>query len=353
MSATLKDIAATTGLSVTQVSRALNDHDDVSAETKARVRDAARALDYRPNLSARRLASGRSGIVGLVLPPEGRTPRDSMVVQMVRGLSAEFSRMGRLFVLHAAEPEEDVVAVHGRLIDGGSLDGFVLIEPVPDDPRIAYLRSRGVPLVLHGRTEDRPNYPFFDLDNREVGRRLTRMLLERGHRRIGFVNGLPEMCYVMRRSEGWQEALREAGVAPAPELQEFGAMSESHGALATLRMMSESGPRPTGLIAGNMLIAKGIYGALSMLGLRVPEDVSVVVHDDQLPGEDLMAMPATSGTRSPLAESWAPLARALIGAIENRPLAELQETGQFEVVERGSVAAPGPEFRTASEPFRA
>ena len=77
MSATLKDIAASTGLSVTQVSRALNDHDDVSAETKIRVREAANALNYRPNLSARKLASGRSGIVGLVLPPQDRTPRDS------------------------------------------------------------------------------------------------------------------------------------------------------------------------------------------------------------------------------------------------------------------------------------
>lgn len=340
MSATLKDIAARTGLSVTQVSRALNDHDDVSADTKIRVREAATTLNYRPNLSARKLASGRSGIVGLVLPPQDRTPRDSMFVQMVRGLSSAFSRRGRLFVLHAAEEGEDVVAVHRRLIDGGSLDGFVLIEPEHDDPRVAYLQRRGVPLVMHGRGSLTPDYPYFDIDNVAVGAELTGMLLRAGHRRIGFVNGLASMCYVAHRRVGWERALREAGIAADPALHEHGPMTESVGALATLRMMNGDTPRPTALIAGNMLIAKGIYNALSMLGLKVPGDVSVVVHDDMLPGEDLMALPPTSGTRSPLAQSWEPLAQGLIGAIERRPMTELQRMGGFEIVEAGSVAPP-------------
>ncbi|MGR3500406.1 MAG: substrate-binding domain-containing protein [Limimaricola soesokkakensis] len=339
MSATLKDIAASTGLSVTQVSRALNDHDDVSAETKIRVREAANALNYRPNLSARKLASGRSGIVGLVLPPQDRTPRDSMFVQMVRGLSGAFSRRGRLFVLHAAEEGEDVVAVHRRLIDGGSLDGFVLIEPEENDPRVAYLRRRGVPMVMHGRGAAKPDYPFYDIDNIAVGRELTAMLLRAGHRRIGFVNGIAATCYAAHRRTGWEMALREAGLEVDPDLHEHGQMTESVGALATLRMMNGEAA-PTALIAGNMLIAKGIYNALSMLGLKVPGDVSVVVHDDMLPGEDLMSLPASSGTRSALALSWEPLAQGLIGAIEGKPLAELQQLGGFEIVEAGSIAPP-------------
>ncbi|MFT6532385.1 MAG: LacI family transcriptional regulator [Limimaricola cinnabarinus] len=340
MSATLKDIAAYTGLSVTQVSRALNDHDDVSTETKIRAREAARALNYRPNLSARKLASGRSGIVGLVLPPQDRTPRDSMFVQMVRGLSSAFSRQGRLFVLNAAEEGEDVVEVHRRLIDGGSLDGFVLIEPEDADPRVAYLQRRGVPLVMHGRGALAPDYPFYDIDNIAVGRELAAMLLRAGHRRIGFVNGVRSMCYVAHRRAGWEMALRAADVPADPMLHEHGQMTESVGALATLRMMSMQSDRPTALIAGNMLIAKGIYSALSMLGLKVPGDVSVVVHDDMLPGEDLMAVPPTSGTRSALAQSWEPLAQGLIGAIEGRALADLQCVGDFEIVDAGSIAPP-------------
>ncbi|MGR3625409.1 MAG: substrate-binding domain-containing protein [Limimaricola sp.] len=341
MSATLRDIAAATGLSVTQVSRALNDHDDVSVETKQRAREAARALNYRPNLSARRLASGRSGIVGLVLPPQDRTPRDSMFVQMVRGLSGAFSRQGRLFVLHAAEEGEDMVSVHQRLIDGGSLDGFVLIEPEHDDPRVAYLQKRGVPLVMHGRGAPRPDYPFFDIDNVAVGRELTAMLLRAGHEKIGFVNGIASTCYAAHRREGWEAALRVAGLAVDPALHEHGQMTESVGALATLRMLGGDGPRPTALIAGNMLLAKGVYSALAMLGLKVPGDVSVVVHDDMLPGEDLMSLPPTSGTRAALAHSWEPLADALIGAIEGRPVEDLQRLGGFEIVEAGSVAPPG------------
>lgn len=343
MSATLKDIAASTGLSVTQVSRALNDHADVSAETKIRVRKAAKALNYSPNLSARKLASGRSHIVGLVLPPLDRTPRDSLFVEMVRGLSGAFSRRGRLFVLHAAEEGEDVVAVHRRLIDGGSLDGFVLIEPERDDRRVTYLQGRGVPLVMHGRGSDAPDYPYYDIDNLAVGRTLTEMLLRAGHRKIGFINGLAEMCYADHRRLGWERALQAAGLPADPALHEHGQMTESHGALATLRMMSSDGPRPSALIAGNMLIAKGIHNALAMLGLRVPHDVSVVAHDDALPGEDLLALPPCSGTRSALSLSWEPLAQGLIGAIEGQPLADLQRLGDFEVIEAGSVSSPPAE----------
>ncbi len=340
MSATLKDISARIGLSVTQVSRALNDHSDVSADTKARVRQAAKDLNYQPNLSARKLASGHSGIVGLVLPPQDSTPRDNLFVLMVRGLSAEFSRSGRLFVLHAAEDGEDMVKVHRRLIDGGSLDGFLLIEPQLGDRRIDYLRQRGVPFVVHGRTEAAPDYPYFDLDNFAVGQDLTRMLIDRGHRRIGFLNGLAEMSYVARRREGYIAALQEAGIDFDPGLYASGPMTEAFGAKSGFRMMTEGGPRPTAFVTGNMLLAKGLYGTLSMLGLRVPQDVSVVVHDDMLPGEDLLAIPPTSGTRAPLAESWAPMARSLIGAIDSRPLAELQQIGRHELVEAGSIAAP-------------
>ncbi len=340
MSVTLKDIAAQTGLSLTQVSRALNDHADVSLDTKDRVRRAARALNYRPNLSARKLASGRSDIVGLVLPGPSRTPRDSMFVDMMRGLSSEFSRAGRLFVLHVAEEEEDIVAVHRRLIDGGSLDGFILIEPEHGDPRIAYLRARGVPFVLHGRTEMSPDYPYYDIDNFAIGQELTNIALGHGHRRIAFLNGIESMSYVARRREGWEAALQAAGIDPDPDLHLCGAMTESLGALSTLRLMSDDGPRPTALIAGNILIAKGIYGALSMLGLKVPTDVSVIVHDDMLPGEDLISVPASSGTSSPLSKSWAPLAQSLIGAIEGHPVEELQTLGSYECVDHGSVAAP-------------
>ena len=89
--ATLRDISRELGLSVTQVSRALNGHSDVSAETRARVTDLAKALKYQPNLTARKLVMGKSGIVGLVLPEVPRAPEDSLFVQIVGGDDPAFN----------------------------------------------------------------------------------------------------------------------------------------------------------------------------------------------------------------------------------------------------------------------
>lgn len=140
--ATLRDISRRLGLSVTQVSRALNGHDDVNAETRNRVITVAREMNYFPNISARKLASGRSGIVGLVLEDGDAGPSDAVFVQMIKGLSRCFSERGMQFVLHMANSGEDAVKVHERLIKGGSLDGFVVIEPQAKDARIDYLQDR-------------------------------------------------------------------------------------------------------------------------------------------------------------------------------------------------------------------
>lgn len=336
--ATLRDISRELGLSVTQVSRALNGHDDVSEETRARVMALAKALKYQPNLTARKLVMGKSGIVGLVLPEVPRAPEDSLFVQIVGGLSRHFSRRGMQFVLHIASPEDDIIDVYHRLINGGSLDGFVVLEPRRDDPRIAYLRERRVPFVVHGRHEVTPDYPFFDIDNEGVARRLTTYLLEKGHRRIVFLNGIAGRSYVEDRRKGYVAALRDAGVAFDPEYHRNGEMSEGYGLVSAVRFWSEAGG-PTAVICNSTRIAKGVLEGLRALGRRVPEEVSVVAHDDALPGlRPEHFEPPLTCTHSPLELSWLPLADILAGAVDGQPVDELQRLGEIRLIERASVA---------------
>ncbi len=125
--ATLRDISRELGLSVTQVSRALNGHDDVSEETRARVQDIAKALKYQPNLTARKLVTGKSGIVGLVLPQVPTAPEDTLFVQIVGGLSRHFSRRQMQFVLHIAAPRTtSSTSTTGLSIPGPSTDLWCL-----------------------------------------------------------------------------------------------------------------------------------------------------------------------------------------------------------------------------------
>jgi LacI family transcriptional regulator len=125
-------------------------------------------------------------------------------------------------------------------------------------------------------------------------------------------------------------------------------MDEANGLTATIRLFSGAAPRPTAIICGNVRLARGVYQALSALGLSVPGDVSVVAHDDELPALRASAFfPALTVTKAPLRDSWEPLADCLAGAIAGKPLSELQRIGSFVFIERNSVA-DAPNAQSAS-----
>jgi LacI family transcriptional regulator len=337
--ATLKDIARRLDLSITQVSRALNDHSDVNEETRLRVKDAAQALNYHPNVSARKLVSGRSGMVGLVAPERRDIAEDGIFLEAIAGLSAQFSGRGMQFVLHIMAENEPPIPVYQKLIGKAMLDGFVLINPQDHDPRIAFLRKSGIPFVVHGRSGSQADYPYFDIENERLARDLTTHLVRRGHRRIAFLNGLAGLHYVTERRQGYDRALLAAGVPVDPALHFNGPMDEANGLTTTVRLFSSDTPRPTAIICSNVRLARGVYQALTALGLSVPGDVSVVAHDDQLPSLRASAFfPALTVTKAPLRDSWEPLADCLTGAIAGAPLVSLQRIGTYELIERNSVA---------------
>jgi LacI family transcriptional regulator len=336
---TLRDLSRHLNLSVTQVSRALNGYSDVNADTRERVIAAAKELKYHPNMTARKLVTGRSGVVGLVLPMVPEAPQDSLFVQIVGGLSKHFSGRGMQFVLHIADGPDNIVDVYRKLIDSGSLDGFVLLEPETDDPRISFLIERKVPFVIHGRHAIAGDQPYFDIDNDAVAYDLTSYLTARGHRKIAFLNGRAGRTYVESRRDAYWRALTETGISARPDWHLMEDMTEGFGLTGTMRIFSGKGPNPTAIICGNTLIAKGVYRMLSALGLSVPGDVSVVAHDDELPGVRAAGFdPGLTGTHSPLQASWAPLAALLADAIAGAPTAGLQRLGAVTFIERGSVA---------------
>lgn len=337
--ATLKDIARALDLSITQVSRALNDHSDVNEETRLRVKETARAMNYHPNASARKLVSGRSGIVGLVVPQYRDIGQDGIFLEVVAGLSAQFSGRGMQFVLHIMAEDEPAIPVYQKLIGKALLDGFVLIDPQDRDPRIDFLCKSGIAFVVHGRGGKSIDYPYFDIENERLAYDLTALLTARGHRRVAFLNGISGRSYVTAREKGYHRALHDAG-ADQTTLHLNGEMDEATGLTGTIRLFTGNGPRPTGIICGNVRLARGVYQALAALGLSVPGDVSVVAHDDELPGFRASAFfPALSVTSAPLRDSWEPLADCLTGAIEGRPLGALQRIGSYSLIERNSVAS--------------
>lgn len=345
---TLKDLSRHLGLSVTQVSRALNGHSDVSEATRLRVEKAAKKLKYMPNVSARRLVSGRSGMVGFVERSYPGIARDTILLETVTGLSSRFSERGMQFVLHLSPDTDggdgrDMVPVYERLAIGGGLDGFVLTNPRRDDPRIRSLQQLGVPFVVHGRGDLDPPYPFVDIDNLGLARQLTEHLIGHGHRRIALINADEAFAFAAFRTRGYREALAAAGLPAPPKLVRQGRMTDALGMIATAQIFAARDQLPTAIICSNMLITKGVFSALEALGLSVPKDVSVVAHDDAVADvHPENFYPPLTVTRSPLSLSWDPLAETLVRAIEGTETDGLQTFLPIEFREGGSVG-PAPD----------
>lgn len=338
---TLKDLSRHLGLSVTQVSRAMNDHQDVRQTTKEKVWKAAEELGYKPNLTARKLVTGKSGTICFV--QEGIPPREEawLFMQIISNLSREFTRLGRQFLFHLAEDNDNILDTYESLIRGKTVDGFVLINPKDRDPRIAFLLEKNAPFVCHGRAMDDAAYPYFDIDNYAVGYELTSALTAQGHRDIALINGRENLGFSIRRYRGYLAALQEVGVTARPELVVHGQMIEALGYEEATRLLSRTdGPRPTGFVAASTRIASGIFRACAERGLRVPQDVSIVAHDDALAEVSAESLPTPlTVTVSPLSESWKPMARFLTLAIDGAPLEKTQKLQPVELIHRASVMA--------------
>ncbi len=146
------------------------------------------------------------------------------------------------------------------------------------------------------------------------------------------------MTFTRARHQGYLRALTEAGIKPEPRFHRTGEMTEGVGLRETIRLLESKSRKPTAFIAGNPLIAKGIYTAVQAFGLSVPDDISVVAHDDKIPELNLATFePTVTCTRSSIEHSSEPLSRFLVGALNKRPISQLQQIEIPELIQRDSV----------------
>ena len=320
--ATLKDIARELGLSPATVSRALNDYPEVGRETRARVRETAERLGYAPNLMARRLVGGRSGLIGAVFPKSGDLAIDPSLIEIVAGLSECLAARDLDLVLHV-DPGGEPLDTYRRLVARNTLDGFVVSAPRRDDERLAFLRRRNVPFVVHGPAG--PDDALYDIDNRAVGRIAVEHLVALGHRDIAFLNGPEPLAYAQDRLIGFREAIAAAGLRARADLLRHDEPTHAAGERLGAQLFDMEGDRPTAVLCSSTFIASGVYAAAFKRGMGIGTDVSVISHDDAPPylrAEDFV--PPLTTTTSPLTDSCEPLA-AMIAERVASPEAPLRQ----------------------------
>jgi LacI family transcriptional regulator len=338
---TLKDLAQELGLSRTTVSRALNGFDDVNPETRDRIAAVAKRYGYRPNPVARKLATGRAGMFGIVFPTYENLLFNPHFTEFLIGAVSWGSRNGVLIALGGDDSGTDLDA-YRRILAGGQVDGVIVSSPLLEDPRVPFLLDSGLPFLVHGRTRsDRP-FASLDIDNEGAFHAATKLLTDMGHRRIALLNGDVVMTFATHRLEGYRTVLRERGLDFLPDLVFSSSMTEENGYRQTLDALDRSASeRPTAFLCSSATTAQGCYRALRERGLRVPQDCSVIAHDDCLPSlrTDQFSPPLTT-TRSPIRDAGEATASLLQEIVGGRDPLEVGIVWPVDLVVRESVAPP-------------
>ncbi|WP_298850225.1 LacI family DNA-binding transcriptional regulator [uncultured Ruegeria sp.] len=313
----LKQLSEILGLSQTTVSRALNGYPEVSEDTRTRVQAAAHKHGYRPNSRAKGLATGRSMVIGHVIPSSSQHEMVNPIFgDFVAGAVKKYSENGYDLMFTSAD-DTSIERAYRSLFQRGAVDGVVLQGPKVNEPRIEVLNRMGVPFIVHGRSTgvDVP-YDWVDVNNKSSFLRATRFLIDLGHRRIALINGLEDMDFAQRRRDGYLEAFGQAGLSPDTNLMRSAEMTEVYGHHETQKMLCLDDP-PTAILCSSMISAIGVRRALSENGLEMGADVSVIAHDDDLSylknGQDV---PIFTATRSSVRQAGEIAADMLIKRIK-------------------------------------
>ena len=269
---TIQDIARKLGLSSMTVSRALRGHPAVKAETRRKVLALAAELKYRPNRWARSLVTGKSKIIGVVVPDISH----SFFSDITRGVQDAIEKRGYTMMLCHSKGDARRERSEIDTLLGAQVDGLIVASEQPEDSPDVFLelQQHETPFVLVDRFFSGLDCPRLGVDDRAVGRLATRHLVELGHTRIAHIRG-PDVSTSLLRTEGYVSALKESGLPVTDSWivsSNFGFEAGADAMSALLRLIQ----RPTAVFAGNDPSAIGAIRGCRAAGLEVPGDVSIV-----------------------------------------------------------------------------
>jgi len=271
---TIRDVAREAGVSVSTVSRVLNDKDDVASDTYEKVQTVIQQMSYTSSLAARSMRSHRTNVIGLIVPDVA----DSFSIQVMKGVNQAITELDYDLIIYtsgsikkrsAAERERHFVS----LLNGSIADGVIIVTPA------ATSFSTAAPVVTIDPNTECPECLTIIATNHAGALAAMEYLVELGHRRIGFIGGRPDLQCADQRLQGYKDALRQAYITIDPDLIVAGDFSAETAQQCAQRLLSLP-QRPTAIFAANDQSAIGAIDAARQAGLSVPNDLSVVGFDN-------------------------------------------------------------------------
>jgi LacI family transcriptional regulator len=274
MAVRLKDIAQQLGVSVVTVSKVLRDHRDISPATKQRVWKRMRELNYRPNLTARALVTGRSYAIGLIVPDL----TNSFFAEVAKGISRAIREKGFCLVISSSEEDAALERQEIEQLLARRVDALILASTQKSSAGLHELDQHRLPYVLIDR-----NFPgmirnFVGTDDVEIGRLATRHLIERGYRRIAHIAG-PNRSTASGRRKGYRLELAGHGIKVPTDYIATGKTGDDSGdesGYRAMRALLTRNPRPDAVFCFNDPICLGAMRAILEAGLHVPGQIGLI-----------------------------------------------------------------------------
>jgi len=287
---TMKRIAGELGVSITTVSKVLNNHADISEATRSRVLAKVEELGYQRNAVARSLTLRRTHTLGIVIPDL----MHSFFVEIIAGIEPVASVRGYGLLLCSSGEDPGKERSELDMLRGRQVDGVVLASAsaMGNTDMLLQLTRLGTSLVMIDR-DDHPSVKCHRVltDDERVGQLATSHLLDGGRRAIAHIGG-PNIQHAKRREKGWRDALRARGIKAPDDWIVRGGFMEADGYRSMKRMLTVR-PRIDAVFAANDPAAIGAMKAIWEAGLRVPQDIAVVGAGDIALG-DLLRVPLTT-----------------------------------------------------------
>ena len=291
MAATMKTIARDLGVSVVTVSKVLHNHSDIGRETRKRVLQRIKEVNYQPNLSARALSTGRTSLVGLIVPDLVHP----FFAQVAKGISAELSEQGYSLIISSSEENPQLEKREIDQMIARRVDALILASTQTDLKDFQNLGERGLSLVLLDRKVSGFDANFVGIDDERAGVLATAHLVDVGCKTIAHIAG-SNVSTALDRERGYLQTLKKHGLSlPAVYISKHGAGDDSGDSTGyrAMNQLLRLQPRPDGVFCCNDPIAMGAMRAILEAGLRIPEDIAMVgcgnVHYD-----DLLRVPLSS-----------------------------------------------------------
>jgi DNA-binding LacI/PurR family transcriptional regulator len=316
MAITIKDVARLANVAPSTVSRVIANSPRISEKTKEKVREAMEELGYHPNFIARSLASQSTQAIGLVMPSStDKVFQNPFFPTVLRGISEGANEKQYALHMTTGKTEDEIFDGVVQMVQGGRVDGVVLLYSKVEDKVLTYLQKREFPFVVIGKPfKHVEEITHVDNDNFRATKEVTEYLINLGHEAIAFIGGDLNLVVTVERLLGYEKALRDFNLPLKQEYIIHEEFLREGGQGAVKELLSLEQP-PTALVVADDLMALGVLNTLDEMGVSVPDDISIVSFNNVMLSE--MSRPPLTSVDIGIFDLGFEAAKSLIQKVEN------------------------------------